>query len=77
MSTPITAGMPLSVQNPTVKEVFEPTVMFRSGIVHRGQDRRQRGDQDQLPQSQRQAVIDQMARRAWACPSTLDQTLTV
>ena len=33
MSTPITAGMPLSVQNPTVKWVFEPTVMFRSGVV--------------------------------------------
>ena len=25
--------MPLSVQNPTVKRVFEPTVMSRSGTV--------------------------------------------
>ena len=33
MSTPITAGMPLSVQNPTVKWVFEPTVMSRSRVV--------------------------------------------
>ena len=30
---PITAGMPLSVQNPVVKGVFEPTVMSRSGVV--------------------------------------------
>ena len=33
MSTPITVGMPLSVQNPTVKWVFEPAVMFRSRVV--------------------------------------------
>ena len=33
MSTPITADMPLSVQNPVVKWVFEPTVMSRSGVV--------------------------------------------
>ena len=33
MSTPITAGMPLSVQNPAVKWVFKPAVMSRSGIV--------------------------------------------
>ena len=31
---PITVGMPLSVQNPTVKGFFEPTVMSRSGVVH-------------------------------------------
>jgi len=29
----ITAGMPLSVQNPAVKGVFEPAVMYRSGVV--------------------------------------------
>jgi hypothetical protein len=33
MSPPITAGMPLSVQNTIVKGVFEPTVMPRSGVV--------------------------------------------
>ena len=33
MSTPIIAGMPLSVQNPAVKWVFEPAVMSRSGVV--------------------------------------------
>ena len=34
MSTPITAGMPLSVQNPTVKGGFKPTVMSRSRVVN-------------------------------------------
>ena len=33
MSTPITAGMSLSVQNPAVKGVFEPIVMSRSKAV--------------------------------------------
>jgi len=36
MSTPITAGMPLSVQNPAVKGFFEPVVMSRSRVVRGG-----------------------------------------
>ena len=29
----ITVGMPLPVQNPTVKGDFEPTVMLKTGVV--------------------------------------------
>jgi len=36
MSTPITASMPLSVQNPAVKGFFEPIVMSRSRVVRGG-----------------------------------------
>ena len=35
MSTFITVGMPLSVQNPTVKMIFELIVMYKSSVVGR------------------------------------------
>ena len=46
MSTPITAGMPLSVQNPAVKRVFEPTVMSRSGVVRERREEEDERDEE-------------------------------